>query len=171
MLLPRFTNWAVAFFWGLCKHGGLHIVTSPSASATVCRAGDLLGHTSCGNQSPCSCSLLVRICMHILLRLQEDAHWPPVVLGRYTGTPHAQRLCQQRGPHAFGDDCHTVTCLPCSARCATHCTSKVHCLLTVLAPCRWTSWVLQNVKISMNMLDVSVGILVCSLSQPDRYMD
>lgn len=41
-------------------------------------------------------------CMRILLRFQIGAHCLPAVLGRRTGTPHAQRLCLQgQTPHAM----------------------------------------------------------------------
>ena len=47
-------------------------------------------------------------CMRILLRFRLGAHSLPVVMGRRTGTPRAQRLCQQCDQHAVGDERHMV---------------------------------------------------------------
>ena len=47
-------------------------------------------------------------CMRTLLRFRLGAHSLPVVMGRRTGTPRAQRLCQQCDQHAVGDERHMV---------------------------------------------------------------
>ncbi len=47
-------------------------------------------------------------CMRILLRFRMGAHNLPVVLGRRTGIPRAQRLCPRCDQHAVGDERHMV---------------------------------------------------------------
>ena len=46
--------------------------------------------------------------MHVLLCLRMGAHSVPVVLGRRTDAPRAQRLCEQCNQHAVGDGRHMV---------------------------------------------------------------
>jgi len=46
--------------------------------------------------------------MRILLRFRLGAHSLPVVMGRRTGIPRAQRLCQQCDQHAVGDERHMI---------------------------------------------------------------
>ena len=45
-------------------------------------------------------------CMRVLLRFRLGAHSVPIVLGRRTGTPRDQRLCQHCDQHAVGDERH-----------------------------------------------------------------
>ena len=47
-------------------------------------------------------------CMRTLLRLRMGSHSLPIVLGRRTGVPRAQRLCQRCNLHALHDERHLV---------------------------------------------------------------
>ena len=47
-------------------------------------------------------------CMHTLLRFRMGAHSLPVVLGRRSRVPQAQRLCQRCNLHAPHDERHLV---------------------------------------------------------------
>ena len=67
--------------------------------------------------------------MRILLRFRMGAHNLPVVLGRRTGIPRAQRLCQQCDQLAVGNERHMSALL-----CKLCGTNMVHCLLMVF-PC------------------------------------
>ena len=78
--------------------------------------------------------------MRILLRFRLGAHSLPVVMGRRTGTPRAQRLCQQCDQHAVGDERHMESTIiafrPLSALLCKLCViSMLHCLPMVHAQC------------------------------------
>ena len=46
--------------------------------------------------------------MRTLLRFKLGSHSLPIVLGRRTGVPRAQRLCQRCNLHALDDERHLV---------------------------------------------------------------
>ena len=71
-------------------------------------------------------------CMRVLLRFQMGAHSLPVVLGRRTGTPWDQRLCQRCDQHAVGDERHMFFECP-AVQCVRE--SMLHYSRMVPAPC------------------------------------
>ena len=60
-------------------------------------------------------------CMRTLLHFRMGSHPLPVVLGRRTRVPGAQRMCQQCNLHALHDERHLICCVPCHAVCAVPC--------------------------------------------------
>ena len=123
-------NWAGAIFRGLRKLGYAHTVGFyalwPLHFLALLQLLDApalqarLGVDICPRTYPAAGALLMQPlsarCMRILLRFRLGAHSLPVVMGRRTGTPRAQRLCQQCDPHAVGDERHMVNRLCCRAR-------------------------------------------------------
>ena len=77
-------------------------------------------------------------CMRVLLRLRMGAHSPPVVLGRRTGAPRPQRLCQRCDQHAVGDQRHMV--FECAA---LQCVRDEYAALTVHGACTMQQFMWQ----------------------------
>ena len=72
-------------------------------------------------------------CMRTLLRLRMGSHSLPIVLGRRTGVPRAQRLCQRCKLHAVHDERHLV--FECRAMHSVCGIGTLPCSVLLTTPC------------------------------------
>ena len=85
--------------------------TCPSARATLCTYYRWFArpqHLRRRRPGPLLMQPLSARCMRVLLRFRMGAHSLPVVQGRRTGAPRAQRLCLLCDQRALGDERHMV---------------------------------------------------------------
>ena len=83
--------------------------TSPSARATLCTYYTWFARPQhLRRPGPLLMQPLSAHCMRVLLRFRVGAHSLPVVQGRRTGAPRAQRLCLLCDQRAVGDERHMV---------------------------------------------------------------
>ena len=79
--------------------------TCPAAGATLCTYYRWFARPhALRRPGPLLMQPLSARCMRILLQFRLGAHSLPVVMGRRTGTPRVQRLCQFCDQHAVGDE-------------------------------------------------------------------
>ena len=83
--------------------------TCPSEDATLCTYVRWFARPAGLRQpGPLVMQPLSARCMRTLLRFRMGSHSLPIVLGRRTGVPRAQRLCQRCNLHALHDERHLV---------------------------------------------------------------
>ena len=83
--------------------------TGPSDDATLCTYVRWFARPAGLRQpSPLMMQPLSARCMRTLLRFRMGSQSLPIVLGRRTGVPRAQRLCQRCNLHAVHDERHLV---------------------------------------------------------------
>ena len=83
--------------------------TCPSEDATLCTYVRWFARPAGLRQpGPLVMQPLSARCMRTLLRFRMGSHSLPIVLGRRTGVPRAQRLCQRCNLHAVHDERHLV---------------------------------------------------------------
>ena len=85
--------------------------TGPSEDATLCTYVRWFDRPAgLWQPGPLVMQALSARCMRTLLRFRMGSHSLPIVLGRRTGVPRVQRLCQRCNLHALHDERHVFEC-------------------------------------------------------------